>query len=451
MTSERAPDSSRPRYDRAVLGEVVAEIGARLGDDVAAVASHALHDTLDHTITTYDDGTAFVITGDIPAMWLRDSTTQLTPYLHLLGADDLLADTVAAVSRGQQANILVDPYANAFNASADGAGHQDVTRRNPRVWERKYEVDSLAFPLVLAHTLWSRTGRVDHLDRFGEVARTIVALWRVEQDHEGSTYSFQRLDGPPSDTLTHDGRGGPVGRTGLTWSGFRPSDDACRYGYNVPGNALAAVALDAVAELAAGPLRDPLLAADAAALGRELRDAIRRHGVVRSAEGREIYAYEVDGLGHHLVMDDANQPGLLGLPLIGFCDLDDRLYQDTRHVVLSPENPSYFSGRHASGLGSPHTPHGYVWPIGLALEGLTTGDLDESHALLRTLLATDGGTGRMHESFDPDDPTVFTRPWFSWASAMFCELALHVAGLTDRSTTRPTTRTAPATAEETPW
>lgn len=431
MSGPRVPIDGVRRYDPGVLAAVTAELGVRLGDEVASVAANALRDTLDRTITCYDDGTAFVITGDIPAMWLRDSTVQLTPYLHLLGADPLLASTVAAVSRGQQRNILIDPYANAFNEQANGAGHQDETERNPHVWERKYEVDSLAFPLMLAHTLWERTRRVDHLDQFGEVARTVMALWRTEQDHESSPYSFERHDCPPSDTLTHGGRGAPVGPTGMTWSAFRPSDDACRYGYNVPGNALAVTALEGVAELAQGPLKDPSLAHDALALATELRAGIATHGVIKAADGQEIYAYEVDGLGSSLTMDDANQPSLIALPLTGFCTLDDPLYAATRRVILSPENPYYFSGSYAKGLGSPHTPHGYIWPIGLALEGLTTADTAESSRILQTLLATHAGTGQMHESFDPNDPSRFTRPWFSWANAMFCELALHVAGLRD--------------------
>nr|BFF17173.1 hypothetical protein GCM10025730_06940 [Promicromonospora thailandica] len=276
-------------YDAAVLADVVATVRERLGQDVADAVERCMSDTLARTITPHADGTAFVITGDIPAMWLRDSTTQLAPFLHLAGSDPLLADTLAAVSRRQQASILRDPYANAFNDGPTGAGHRDRTGGpdgpSPWVWERKYEIDSLAYPLQLAYDLWRTTGRTDHLDRIGEVGSSIVGLWRAEQHHETSPYTFERTDCPPSDTLVRDGRGPEVAFTGMTWAGFRPSDDACRYGYNVPGNAFAAVTLGYLAELAGQVLQDDDLAARALALREEIVAGIAAHGTVTAPTG----------------------------------------------------------------------------------------------------------------------------------------------------------------------
>ncbi len=416
-------------YDRDVCEALASGVEDRLGPDVGSVFRAGFFGTLDRTITRGDRG-AFVITGDIPAMWLRDSTAQMSPYLHVAHEDPLLAATLGAVVVRQLDLVCQDPYANAFNDGPTGAGHQDdVTQTGPGTWERKYEVDSLCYPLQLAYDLWAATGGVGHLERFGEVARRVIATWRTEQDHERrSPYSFRRLSGPASDTLGRDGRGGLVAPVGLTWSGFRPSDDACELGYNVPGNAFAAVVLGHVATLARAVLDDDDLAAAADALRHDIEGALAVHAVV-PYDGGLVYAYEVDGLGGVNLMDDANVPSLLSLPLLGWCTADDPLYLATRALVLSPANPYYYAGAAAAGIGSPHTPAGAVWPIALAVQGLTATEDAEKARLLELLVRTDGGAGRMHESFSCDDPSRYTRPWFSWADSMFCELALEVAGL----------------------
>lgn len=404
----------------------------RLGERIGRVFRRCFSDTLDATMTPLPDGTVFVLTGDIPAMWLRDSTTQLAPYLHFAAEYPGLADLLVAINRRQLDDIAHDPYANAFNAGPTGAGHQgDVTDSSPRIWERKYEIDSLCFPLRLASDIHRITGRTDHLDeRFVDGVRRVIELWRIEQDHENrSSYRFERHDAPLSDTLVREGRGALTVPTGMSWSAFRPSDDACAFGYNVPGNAFAATVLHDVERLATEVLGDESLADEAAALRAEIEEGIRGHGVVTAPGRGEVYAYEVDGLGGRLLMDDANVPSLLSLPLIGWCASDDPLYLATRAFILSADNPTFIEGTAARGLGSPHTPEDYIWPIGLAIEGLTTSDPDEKRRLIDTLLDTDAGTGVMHESFHKDDPSLFTRPWFSWANAMFCELVLDVAGL----------------------
>ena len=414
------------------LAATVATVRERLGDRVATVFEACMRNTLDTTLTELDDGTAFMVTGDIPAMWLRDSAAQLTPYLQLAAQVPALGDTIVRVLRRQLAYIEIDPYANAFNREPDGSGHSsDVTDLSPWVWERKYEIDSLCYPLVLAYDLWAATGRTDHLDAsFARAARTALELWRVEQDHDSrSPYRFERFDGAPTDTLARDGLGAPTTPIGLTWSGFRPSDDAVELGYNVPGNAFAVVACRAVARIADDVLDDPDLAQSARELGAEIDAAIREHGVVETSEGGRVLAYEVDGAGAYLLMDDANAPSLLSLPWLGWCDAQDPLYLATRGLILSDRNPYYARGEVAAGIGSPHTPAGWVWPIALAIQGLTSVDERERTELLEMLVRTDAGTELMHESFDPDDPQQFTRPWFSWANAMFCELVLDLAGL----------------------
>jgi meiotically up-regulated gene 157 (Mug157) protein len=423
--------------NEATLVAVVTSVAERLGDRVAAVFESCFRNTLETTIEDLPDGSSFMVTGDIPAMWLRDSAAQLTPYLHFAADDQHLGDTIGRIVRRQLRYILLDPYANAFNREPNGAGHRtDRTELSPWVWERKYEVDSLCYPLLLAHDLWAATGRVDHLTDFAAAARATLALWRREQRHDAeSTYRFERFDGAATDTLARGGLGGLTAPVGLTWSGFRPSDDAAELGFNIPANAFAVVTCHAIAVVAAEVLDDPGLAEEASQLAVEIDGAIREHGVVPAPGGDPVLAYEVDGLGGVVLMDDANVPSLLSLPFIGWCDAGEPVYVATRELVLSAANPYFARGRFATGIGSPHTASGWVWPIALAMQGLTSTDEAERQGLLETLVSTDAGTALMHESFDPDDPRQYSREWFSWANAMLCEFVLDMAGL--RSYVRP--------------
>lgn len=414
-------DDETTRILRRAADRVRAALGTEIGDRVG----RALVRTLADTVTVDDDG-AFVITGDIPAMWLRDSTTQMTPYLRLVGESPALAEVLWSVVARQFRLIEHDPYANSFNREPNGA-HYDEHDLNadPLVWEQKYEVDSLAYPVTFAHALWRATGATAVLDeRAQRVFRTIVDQWTTEQDHDRSVYRFVRPDEIPTETLARDGRGTPVAVTGMTWSGFRPSDDACTYGYNVPANLFAAQALLAIASIARGVWQDEALAGDADALRVSITEGVARHGVVPGPSGATVYAYEVDGLGGVLLMDDANTPSLLSLPLDAPDVVDRSVWEATRAFVTSPANPYWYSGSVASGIGSPHTEPEHVWPIALAVEGLVSASADRRREILDLLVATDAGTGDMHESFDVEDPTHFSRPWFSWADAMFCELAL---------------------------
>lgn len=444
--SAHAPQTSGEHPQPGLAPEVLADVSAAVA---TALVDHPRATVLEEMFTRSmrenlaavtqpwlgpdgePDGSVFVITGDIPAMWLRDSAAQVRPYVILADRDPALAQTLVGILRRQLEFMISDPYANSFKHPDQESWHAaDLAERGPLVWERKYEIDSLCFPLELAHRLWRRTGRTDFLDHhFAVAARAAIDVWRTEQDHEQSTYSFQRPESSPTDTLINSGRGSAVGPTGMTWEAFRPSDDSCTYHYNVPGNMFAAVALGLVAEIADQVLADPDLAADARALKAEIEAGIEQYGMVDDPEHGRIYAYEVDGLGNVLIMDDANMPSLLSMPLTGYRAADDPTYLATRTLLLSERNPFYYSGSAAHGIGSPHTPERYIWPIALSVQGLTAQDRDEKADLLRVLADTTGGTGLMHEGFDVDDPTKFTREWFSWANAMFCELVLDYAGI----------------------
>ena len=375
-----------------------------------------------------DNGTVFLITGDIPAMWLRDSSAQVYHYLPFARAYKEVEDAVEGLIRRQMQYITLDPYANAFNREPNGNKYErDDTSWTPEqeawTWERKYEIDSLCYPIRLAHAFWRAAGNTAwRNDTFISAARNILEVWGREQRHfEGSPYYFNRTHCPPSDTLPCGGHGSPVGYTGMTWSGFRPSDDACRYGYLIPSNFFALRALTLLTELLSDMGGQDDLIQKAQALSHDIREGLNAFSVVEHPQYGPIYAYEVDGLGHANLMDDANVPSLLSLPYLGCLPASDPVYQNTRRFLLSPDNPYYYSGAAARGIGSPHTPAGYVWPISLCIQGLTTDDPDEIRGLIHTLETTDAGTGLMHEGVDVNDPARFTRPWFAWANSIFSE------------------------------
>ena len=403
----------RTRVARATGHERAAEITARL---LAGTAT-----------TTIDLGApgeeTWVITGDIPAMWLRDSCLQLAPLLLLVPDCLELAGVAASLLRRHWRMILTDPYANAFNRTPDGnRWDDDLPPQGPWVWERKWELDSLAFPLDLAARLDALGCRSWQTPEFWAALEVILEVAKTEQHHEAkSTYRFTRPDAPASDTLVREGRGPLTRECGLVFQAFRPSDDACQLGFNIPGNAFFASTLGHLAPLLG---RNPLKAR-VLDLASSIEEGIGAHGMIRRPEPH--LAYEVNGMGGQLFMDDANLPSLLGLPYLGVMEAGDPLYQATRRRVLSEANPHFVTAPRLRGVGSPHTPPGHVWPIAVAVAGLTAIDPAEKSAALRMLIDSTGGTGWMHESVDASDPAHFTRPWFSWANAMFCELALDIA------------------------
>lgn len=388
--------------------------------------------TLDTTVKRMEDGTTYVITGDIPAMWLRDSVAQLRPYLIAGREEKEIADLLVGLVKRQFFCINIDPYANAFNETANGnCWERDETEMNDWIWERKYEIDSLCYPLQFAYLVWKNTGRTDQFDEsFQKGAKKILSVFRTEQNHEEvSQYHFVRRNSYYTDTLSRDGKGALVkSGIGMTWSGFRPSDDACTYGYLIPSNMFAVVVLGYLAEIAQELLGDDEMKTEAALLREEIRAGIERWGITKTEGFGEVYAYETDGYGQYNLMDDANVPSLLSMDYIGYEPQRQEIAQNTRRLILSEANPYYYEGKAASGIGSPHTPAKYIWHIALAMEGLTAKTKEEKLAVLHRLSETDGGKGLMHEGFHADDAGQYTREWFSWANAMFSELVLDWCG-----------------------
>jgi meiotically up-regulated gene 157 (Mug157) protein len=390
---------------------------------LAPMAKQCFLNTIETTVKQLEDGTYFVITGDIPAMWLRDSAAQVHPYVKYAKEDKELQIILEGIIEKQAQFVCLDPYANAFNESSNGLGHKDETDLNDHVWERKYEVDSLCAPVYLAYTYWKTTGRNEiFTDTFKRMIAAILTVFRTEQDHNQSNYLFQRRHCVKTDTLINNGKGRPVNQVGMTWSGFRPSDDCCKFGYLIPSNMMAVVALRNLAEICVTEYKDKELATACKELAEEINDGILDYAIVDHPKYGKMYAFETDGFGNYNLMDDANSPSLLSMPYLGYCETKDPIYQNTRKYVLSEDNPYYVKGKYAKGIGSPHTKPGYVWHIGITMQALTSENPVEIETCLQMLSTTHDETNFMHESFDPDDPSNYSRPWFSWANTLFAEL-----------------------------
>jgi meiotically up-regulated gene 157 (Mug157) protein len=393
------------------------------------LAQGAIERLFANTLSRSSDGSIFVITGDIPAMWLRDSTWQVRPLL-ASAHDPEVAQIIADVSRRQVEYVLLDPYANAFNPTADGnCWHKDFSDQSPWVFERKFELDSLAAVLDLAIRLYLVSGFSDHFtERFSAAVEVILDLLIREQNHVPETYRFKREDVRDYDYLSNDGYGAPVAYTGMVWSGFRPSDDACKYGYLIPANAHMAKVLAQLADLPNDVYSDITSKKRAMQISDEIKRGIEKFGIVEF-EGKKIFAYECDGFGNYLLQDDANIPSLLSLPYLGVCAESDPIYLNTRSFVLSGKNPYFYQGKVLTGLGSQHTPVNQVWPLGIAMQGITSSSVEEIEASLQFLEQSHAGTNQMHESVEMNDPKIFTRAWFSWADMTFYHLLLKSVNL----------------------
>ena len=392
--------------------------------------NNAFPNTLDTTVTTETkDGrpSTYVITGDIDAMWLRDSSAQVWPYLPFAKRDPKLQQLIAGVINKQTQFVLKDPYANAFFNDPDEVSQwqSDHTDMKPGVHERKWEIDSLCYPIRLAYNYWKTTGDVAPFDAdWNRAIRTTLQTFREQQRKENrGPYRFQRNTSQATDTLPLSGYGYPVNPVGLISSSFRPSDDATVFSFLVPSNFFAVVSLREAAQmqdaLATG---DKQLATEMRAMADEVEAALHKYAVVNHPKYGQIYAYEIDGFGGHLLMDDANVPSLLSLPYLGAVKSNDPIYQNTRRFVLSTDNPFFYKGSAAEGIGGPHVGQDMIWPMAITMRALTSHDDGEIRAAIEMLKTTDAGTGFMHETFNKNDPAKFSRAWFAWANTLFGEL-----------------------------
>lgn len=430
----KRPAIEKRHFSSKAVEQLIAEVKDAITDPkLKWMFENCYPNTLDTTVKFQMKGKkpdTFVITGDIEAMWLRDSSAQVWPYLQLLKQDKELQLLVAGLINRQAQCILLDPYANAFNDGPKGSYWETDNTQHmiKELHERKWEIDSLCYPIRVAYYYWLLTGDTSVFDTdWHNAMQLVVKTFKEQQRKDGlGPYSFTRDCDRPTDSQINGGFGAPVKPVGLIVSAFRPSDDATQYGFLIPSNMFAVVSLRQLAEIENKVYGNADFAGQCLDLASEVDEAIQKYGVVNHPVAGKIYAFEVDGFGNSLCMDDANVPSLLGAPYLGYCKVDDALYQNTRKFVWSDNNPYFFKGKAGEGIGGPHVGLDYAWPMSIIMKGLTTGDAAELKECLTLLRNTDADTGFMHESFHVDNPAKFTRSWFAWTNTLFGELIVKI-------------------------
>ncbi|MGC8865964.1 MAG: glycoside hydrolase family 125 protein [Bacteroidales bacterium] len=427
---DERPEPSRRRFTSQAVEDTLIEVSASIPNpELRRLFLNCYPNTLDTTVFFSEENgveDTFIITGDIDAMWLRDSTAQVWPYLSLVKKDEALKKLIRGLINRQAACVLLDPYANSFyrDASRPSDWASDQPSPQPGVHERKWEIDSLCYVIRLAYGYWKTSGDTTPFgDSWKKAMQTLVQTFRTEQRRKGlSPYRFKRLTSAMEDAPVHEGTGRPTRYTGMIHSMFRPSDDATLYPFSIPSNLFAAQALRQLEEMARIILKDSVLAQECNNLASEVEAGIRKYGQAMHPVFGEIYAYEVDGFGNGVFMDDANVPSLLSLAYLGIHKPTDEIYSRTREFVLSPENPWFLKGQAGEGNGSPHTGKENIWPMSIIMRAFTSQRDEEILFCLKQLLDTHAGTYFIHESFHKDDPYRFTRSWFAWANTLLGEL-----------------------------
>lgn len=397
---------------------------------------NTLDTTVHYTVDANGNPDTFVYTGDIPAMWLRDSGAQVWPYLKFANKDKRIKDMIKGTILRQFKFINIDPYANGFNRIPDPKGENMAdTGMKPELHERKYEIDSLCYPIRLAYAYWKTTGDASIFgEEWQKAIKNVLIVFREQQKKNGrGSYSFLRITDRAYDTLSNAGWGTPVKAVGLIASAFRPSDDATTFQFLIPSNFMAVSSLKKSAEILSSINNDATTAAECSSLASEVSKALSEYAVYNHPKYGKVYAFEVDGFGNHLLMDDANVPSLLAMPYLGDVDVNDPIYQNTRRLVWSEDNPFFHRGKAGEGIGGPHIGVDMIWPMSIMMRAFTSTSDEEIKQCLTMLLNTDAGTGFIHESFHKDDANNFTRPWFAWQNTLFGELIVKLVneGKTD--------------------
>jgi meiotically up-regulated gene 157 (Mug157) protein len=429
-TSKRPPLSER-KFTSDAVETLIPKIKTAIPDkQLGWLFENCFPNTLDTTVDfeiINNKPDTYVITGDIDAMWLRDSSAQVWPYLSLIKEDKKLQQLINGVIRRQTKCILLDPYANAFYKDPNKISEwkDDLTEMKPGIHERKWEIDSLCYPIRLAHKYWKLTGDTIVFDKDWQQAMLLVLKTFTEQQrkHGRGSYTFQRTTSWATDGVPLSGYGYPVKPVGLICSMFRPSDDATIFPFLIPSNFFAAHSILQLYEMLNATHLYNDLFKPYENLHKEVTDALKQYAYVQQAQHGKVIAYEVNGFGSFNLMDDANVPSLLSLPyLIGNDMATSQEYINTRKMLLSNGNPFFFKGNAGEGIGGPHTGMDYIWPMSITMRALTSNSDAEINHCLKMLVASNAGTGFMHESFSKDDASKFTRKWFAWANTLFGEL-----------------------------
>lgn len=425
----KRPVPSKRQFTSEAVEKAIATTKAKLKDPKLAwmfenCFPNTLDTTCEHKMVNGKPDT-FVLTGDIHAMWLRDSSAQVFPHIQFANDDPKVKTMLAGVINRQTWCINIDPYANGFNEGPTGSEWEsDFTDMKKELHERKWEIDSLCYPIRLAYHFWKKTGETSPFDADWDKAMKSIYKTFIEQQRKDNLgpYQFRRKTDRQGDTLLNDGWGSPVNPVGLIVSSFRPSDDATLFGFLIPSNLFAITSLRQLAEMMREIKNDNDFARRCDSLADEVAAAVEKYGIVNHPEYGKVYAFEVDGFYNHVFMDDANVPSLLALPYLGCVDMDDPVYLNTRKLVLSNANPYFFQGKAGEGIGGPHIGFGYIWPMSIIMRCNTTHDNEEIRKCVKMLHDTDADTGFMHESFYKDDPSKFTRSWFAWVNTLFGEM-----------------------------
>ncbi|KAK4217643.1 hypothetical protein QBC37DRAFT_307666 [Rhypophila decipiens] len=435
-----------------------------------------------------DEELTYVITGDIDAMWLRDSASQIYSYLPFLEPSndpDSLASLWRGLINSHSRYIVISPYCHSFQPpeesgirpTVNGAFHNN----NPqppydpkKVFDCKWELDSLASFLQISAAYYTRTKDLDFFAKYQWVeavkaavdASAAMRLGTYDKDGKvlPSAWTFTGYTNRGSETLTNDGLGNPVKENGMVRSGFRPSDDACIFQLLTPSNMMFAAYLEQASVIMEGLGKQHVegaanLTTAMRDLAKGIRKGISRDAVVHHRDFGEIFAYEVDGYGSANLMDDANVPSLLAMPLWNYTHTLGKskpkmmksteeeeehhdyakIYQNTRKFVLSMANPYYSQGPALSAVGGPHLGPGKGWPMAAIVAALTAYNdelsgfkdaaaREEAVALqLGQVLNSTGGTGVIHESVNAWNANDWTRSWFGWANGIFGELIMKIA------------------------
>ena len=434
--SERPSEGNR-LFTSEVVELKIQDIKAMLvNPKIAWMFENCYPNTLDTTVHFDEGGNAgrgdtFIYTGDIPAMWLRDSGAQVWPYVRYAAVDPNMRKMIAGTIIRQFKLICMDPYANAFNDGPTGEGHTDDKtgeRPNKNVFERKWEIDSHCYPIRLAYAYWKTTGDTSVFDEeWLDAIELTLKVFKDQQRKRGhGDYFFLRETDRQFDTKCCVGKGNPVKPCGLIASSFRPSDDATTFEFLVPANFFAVKSLRQAAEILETVNHQGRLARECTSLADEVEKALKKYAVVKHPKYGKIYAYEVDGFGNALMMDDANIPSLLSLPYLEAVDINDPVYKKTRKFILSEYNPYFHKGKVAEGVGSPHIDHDMIWPMSIMMRAFTAQSDKEIKKCVEMLMNTDANTGFMHESFHKDNADDFTREWFAWQNSLFGELIVHL-------------------------
>ena len=428
----------------SAVESVIDDLTARMTDkDLARIFENAFPNTLDTTVRwhvdskqrsktkegegRWDGAQSFIVTGDINAEWLRDSANQLAQYQLLAKKDKAIRELLLGAIHTQTEFVITSPYCNAFQppplshlgASNNGQGDTvHPTYEGATVFECKYELDSLAAFLSLTNKFYNNTGSKEPLTkRWFEALDTILLV--LDEQSKGTfdprsgsyvrnEYTFQRETNTGTETLSLGGIGNPLnGATGLVRSAFRPSDDATVFGFFIPGNAMMSVELLKTADMLEKEGHDDM-AFVLRNSGNAIRDGIFESGVVYHKQYGKVFAYEVDGYGSSILMDDANLPSLLALPVMGFVDVDDEIYQNTRQMVLEKEgNPYYLQGRAFRGIGGPHVGATHAWPMSLLVQ-IMTSDNDKEITDTLALVKKASSLGLIHESINVNSVRDYT-------------------------------------------